>query len=245
MSGQAAIKLSDDIPAGAIEIGTGVMIAGLEAIVTAFDPVFADQFQVAFIGDLRPVAQGVGVQVSLPTDYDSSSVTGGDFKLKDATYTPEGAALRLSLVYNDATFHTTPTSAAQVATRNAAFAALKPGMLLNDDSSVTPTFRVLSVDGAKGTVNVQWLDAMTLLNPLLGSVHHGVQYDGNSVALVVDPNDDNLAVGVSQVSVTDKGVLYLIDKLTDFATLSPTMIAVIVNLNGTDYAGSAMEYSES
>ena len=93
--GQAVLEISDDIPAE-IELGTGVRIAGLEGVVTDLNRT-ADTVTVAFIGELRPVAQGSGVRVALPLDAGVAH-GGTKFDVTDARLVPDSDTIRLTLV---------------------------------------------------------------------------------------------------------------------------------------------------
>ena len=212
-SGQAVLEISGDIP-DAIQTGTGVRIAGLDAVVTDLDRA-ANRLTVTFIGELRPVAQGSGIRIDLPLNAgvtQGTSFTTPDFDVSDARLVHDSDTIRLTLVQTGNALGT----AAQISDNNTALRGLRLGQILTATSGgTTMHMRVLKVDVASGQVDVLWLkdDAVT----------HDVAYSGEAPELSVMLDGVDTSVGVAQVTVSEKGVTYLLasnvaaDKLDEIA----------------------------
>ena len=214
-SGLAAVKMSGAIPAS-IAVGTGVYIAGLEAIVTSVDG--SDVLTVAFIGEVRPVAQGSGIRVALPV----GGLTDGTntFSIVSAELVDDSNAIRLGL-----TVGSDPTSAAEISTRNAAFNALLVGQIMSGSNDAK--FRIVNVDVASGLVDLLWLQSE--------ASDHDVVYSSGVVSL----NVNGTQTAVSQMNLTTDGVVYLLkssvteDALDD---IKSSISAGVLELNDVDVA---------
>ena len=223
-SGLAAVKMSGAIPAS-IAVGTGVYIAGLEAIVTSVDG--SDVLTVAFIGEVRPVAQGSGIRVALPV----GGLTDGTntFSIVSAELVDDSNAIRLGL-----TVGSDPTSAAEISTRNAAFNALQVGQIMSGSNDAK--FRIVNVDVASGLVDLLWLQSE--------ASDHDVVYSSGVVSL----NVNGTQTAVSQMNLTTDGVVYLLkssvteDALDD---IKSSISAGVLELNDVDVAAIDLVFSKS